>query len=175
MEKGDHSGGGPLAFVDRAIVPVLGALAAVVLFALMTITCADVIGRYFFNSPIYGAFEITEMLLAALIFSGLPLVTLRNDHVTVDVLDSFIPAPLARVQHVIVCLISFVATAYLAWRLGVRAENMLAAGETTAQLKFKLGYLTYAMSVLMGLTALALLVLATRPPQRHPSGEGLGP
>jgi hypothetical protein len=41
------------------------------------------------------------------------------------------------------------------------------AGETTAQLKFKLGYLTYAMSILMALTALALLVLVFRPPRRH--------
>jgi hypothetical protein len=31
------------------------------------------------------------------------------------------------------------------------------------------------MSVLMGLTALALVVVITRPPQRHFPGEGEGP
>jgi hypothetical protein len=44
---------------------------------------------------------------------------------------------------------------------------MDAAGETTAQLKFKLAYLTYGMSVLMFLTALAMLVLMLRRPSRH--------
>ena len=73
------------------MAPVLGALAALVLFAMMTLTCADVIGRYFFSQPIFGGFELTEMLLAAMIFLGLPLVTLRNEHITVDVLDSITP------------------------------------------------------------------------------------
>jgi TRAP-type C4-dicarboxylate transport system permease small subunit len=157
----------PLALFDRVIAPTLGLVAALLLFCLMAITCADVIGRYFLGTPVYGAFELTEMLLASLIFAGLPLVTLRGDHVTVDLLDPIVPDWLLRIQHVMTCLIGFAATAYLAWRLWVRALAMYAAGETTAQLKFKLAYLTYAMSILMALTALALLVTALRPPRRH--------
>ena len=84
-------------------VPTFGVLAAVLLFCLMALTCADVIGRYFLGTPIYGAFEMTEMLLAALIFAGLPLVTLRNDHVTVDLLDPVMPDWLLRIQHVVAC------------------------------------------------------------------------
>jgi TRAP-type C4-dicarboxylate transport system permease small subunit len=160
---------------DRAVTPVLGAVAAAVLFAMMVLTCADVIGRYFLSSPVYGAFEITEMLLAALIFAGLPLVTLRNEHVTVDVFDSITPDWAFRLQHMVACAVGFLATGYLAWRLWLRAVNMDAAGETTAQLKFKLAYLTYAMSVLMALTAVALLLLMLRPPQRTIPGEGAGP
>ncbi len=74
-----------------------------VLFAMMVLTCVDVVGRYFLSRPIFGAFEITEMLLAALIFAGLPLVTLRNEHVTVDVLDPITPDWLFRIQHVVAC------------------------------------------------------------------------
>ncbi len=165
----------PLDLFDRAIIPVLGVIAAVVLFVLMVLTCADVIGRYFFSSPVFGAFEITEMLLASLIFLGLPLVTLRNEHVTVDVLDPITPDRMFRMEHIIACMVGFVSTGYLAWRLLVRAMNMDAAGETTAQLKFKLAYLTYSMSALMALTALALLVLMFRKPQRGVPGEGTGP
>jgi TRAP-type C4-dicarboxylate transport system permease small subunit len=161
----------PLAFFDRLVVPVLGIVAAVVLFCLMALTCVDVVARYFFNSPVYGGFEITEMLLAVLIFSGLPLVTLRNEHVTVDVLDPITPQWLFRAQHVAACLVGLVSTAYLAWRLWLRASALHAAGETTAQLKFKLAYLTYAMSILMACTAVALLVLALRRPQPHHTGE----
>lgn len=157
----------PLGIFDRVTTPTLGLIAAVLLFCLMAITCADVIGRYFFGAPVYGAFEITEMLLASLIFAGLPLVTLRDDHITVDLLDAVVPDWLLRIQHVVICLICFGATSYLAWRLWLRALAMDRAGETTAQLKFKLAYLTYGMSILMALTALALLVLALRRPRRH--------
>jgi TRAP-type C4-dicarboxylate transport system permease small subunit len=160
---------------DHAIVPALGAVAAALLFMLMLLTCADVIGRYFLSHPVYGAFEITEMLLAALIFAALPLVTLRNEHVTVDVFDPITPDWAFRLQHVVACAIGFLSTGYLAWRLWLRAVSMDAAGETTAQLKFKLAYLTYAMSILMALTAVALLVLIFRRPQRSVPGESAGP
>ena len=78
-----------------------------------------------------------------------------------------VPDWLFRIQHVVACLIGFAATAYLAWRLWLRAVGMDRAGETTAQLKFKLAYLTYGMSILMLLTALAMLVLMFRRPTRH--------
>jgi TRAP-type C4-dicarboxylate transport system permease small subunit len=160
---------------DRAVTPVLGAIAATVLFALMVLTCTDVIGRYFLSQPVYGAFEITEMLLAGLIFAGLPLVTLREEHVTVDVLDSITPDWMHRVQHIAACVLGALSTGYLAWRLWIRATSLDAAGETTAQLKFKLAYLTYAMSILMALTALALVLQGLRRPQRTMPGQGAGP
>ena len=59
------------AWLDRA----LGAAAAVLLFGLMGLTTADVIGRYVINSPLRGAFEITELLLLTLVFAGLPLAS----------------------------------------------------------------------------------------------------
>ena len=152
---------------------MLGWFAAAVLAALMLLTCVDVAGRYLFNSPVYGAFELTEMMLAALIFAALPLVSLRNDHVTVDLFDPVTPDWLLRVQHVAACAIGFVCTAYLAWRLWIRAGNLLAAGETTAQLKLTIAWLAYGMAALMGITAVAMLVLALRRPRRHYVEDGV--
>ena len=54
---------------------LLGLGAAVLLFAMMVLTFVDVWGRYFFNSPVPGGFEVTELMMAALIFAGLPLAT----------------------------------------------------------------------------------------------------
>ena len=54
----------PRAWLEGA----LGVTSATVLFLMMMITAVDVIGRYVFNKPLAGGFEITEMLLAALIF-----------------------------------------------------------------------------------------------------------
>lgn len=154
-----------LAF-DRLVVPALNAVAAVVLFCLMLLTCIDVTGRYF-GRPVFGGFELTEILLAALIFAGLPLVTLRNDHVTVDLFDAVTPDWLLRIQHVVACALGVVCTGFVTWRLWLRAVHMAAAGETTAQLKIPLAWLAYSMSVLTALTAVALFVLMLRRPERH--------
>ena len=160
--------------IERYVMTALGLIAAATLFCMMVLTCVDVIGRYRFNQPVFGSFEITEMLLAALIFAGLPLVTLRNEHVTVDVLDPVTPDWLFQVQHVVACVVGFVSTAYLSWRLWLRAVGMDASGQTTGQLKFKLAYLTYSMSILMAFTAVTLVVLVFRKPQRNFTGEGPG-
>ena len=160
----------PLDFFDRLVVPTLGLLAAAVLFCLMLVTCVDVIGR-FFNQPLSGGFELTEVLLATLIFAGLPLVTLRNDHVTVDLFDAVTPDWLFRIQHVVACVIGLGCIGFLAWRLWLRAEHMAAVGETTAQLKIRLSWVTYSMSVLMALTAVALFVLIWRRPVRHQTSD----
>lgn len=156
----------PLYVFDRLVVPTLGYLAAVVLFCLMLVTCVDVVGR-FFDKPLHGAFELTEGLLAVLIFAGLPLVTLRNHHVTVDLFDAMTPDWLFRVQHVVACSVGMTCLGFLAWRLWLRAATLAAAGETTAQLKVNLSWLAYTMSVLMALTAVALFVLLWRRPERH--------
>ncbi len=151
---------------DRLVVPLLNGVAAVVLFCLMLLTCIDVAGRYF-GRPIFGGFELTEILLAALIFAGLPLVTLRNDHVTVDLFDAITPDWLLRIQHVAACVLGFVCIAFVSWRLWLRAIHIAAAGETTGQLKIPLSWLAYSMSVLTALTAVTLLILVLRPPKRQ--------
>jgi TRAP-type C4-dicarboxylate transport system permease small subunit len=163
-----------LSAFDRAVAPALGLLAAVLMFCLMALTCVDVVGRYFLNKPVTGGFEMTEMLLAALIFAGLPLVTLRSEHVMVDLLDPVTPDWLFRIQHVLATLLGAACTAYLAWRLGLRAEELAARGETTSQLGFPIAWLAWAMSLLMALTAAALVAVMLRPPQRHFPGEGGG-
>ena len=158
--------------IHRAAAQLLGYAAATTLSLMMVVTCADVAGRYLFNRPIQGAFELTEMLLAAMIFTALPLVTARGEHVTVDLFDAVTPDWLLRAQHVLACLIGVVCTAFLAYRLGVRAQGMVSSGQTTAQLHFTLGWLTWGMAVMMGLTSAALALLAFRDPRRH-SAEDL--
>ena len=159
------SGGGERAF-DRAIRSALGALTAVALFAMMTLTCVDVVGRYVFNRPVPGGLEIIEILVAATVFGALPLVTLREEHVMVDLLDAVVPDWMLRVQNVAACVLSAAVCGVAAWQLLLRANRMLGYGDTTAVLKITLYPLTYLMSAAMAIVAMIFLVLAFRPPAR---------
>ena len=151
---------------DRAIRSTLGALTAVALFAMMTLTCVDVVGRYVFNRPVPGGLEIIEILVAATVFGALPLVTLREEHVMVDLLDAVVPDWMLRIQNVAACVLSAAVCGVAAWQLLLRANRMLGYGDTTAVLKISLYPLTYLMSAGMALVAVIYLVLAFRPPAR---------
>jgi len=108
-----------------------------------------------------------EILMGATVFLALPLVTQREEHVTVDILDAVTPDAVLRIQHVLACLLSAGVCGVLAWRLALRAARMYGYGDTTAVLKIKLYPLAYTMSAMMALAAVCLLLLALRPPVRR--------
>ena len=73
---------------------------AVFLFAMMTITAVDVLGRYVFNTPVPGGFEIVQYLMAVVVFASLPLTTAAERHLTVSLLENrFSGMTSARLSH----------------------------------------------------------------------------
>ena len=90
---------------------LLGTLAGVALFAMMTLTFLDVIGRKLLNHSIVGSVELTELLMLALIFAAMPVVSLAGGHVIFDVLDSILPERIKRWQGVVANLVCSVLLA----------------------------------------------------------------
>jgi TRAP-type C4-dicarboxylate transport system permease small subunit len=137
-------------------------VSALMLFMLMVLTCIDVLGRYFFNHPVYGGLELTEILLAGMIFFTLPLVSYRSQHVVVDLFN--LPSRrLQTIQHFVTNVISAAATSVLSHQLWLRAERLERAGETTIQIKIPMDLIAYSISVLMALTAVAFVIRAFVP------------
>lgn len=131
----------------------LNGIAALILFIMMLLTGVDVIGRYFFNHPVPGAFELTEVLLVLLIFAGLPLVSGREEHVTITLLSEHYQGRLLRVQRVFVRLCTVLVLAVLAWRLWVKGAQLAQYGDMTVYLHIPLAPVLYAAAVLCGVSA----------------------
>lgn len=130
--------------IEKVLQNTLGVGAALLLFCLILVTCVDVIGRYFFSAPLSGAFEITELLLAALVFAALPLTTERKEHIEVDLLNVFMNETTKRYLSAFAGLFSAALLATLAWRLASHALSAAEDGATTNALGISLapfGYL----------------------------------
>jgi TRAP-type C4-dicarboxylate transport system permease small subunit len=164
--------GGPiLGRWEKPFELVLGGATALILAAIMLITCVDVAGRYVLNMPMPGALEVTEIMMGALIFASLPLVTLRNQQVTIDLFEAFIPKSVKPAMHVLIQLTSSICLAVISWRLWFKAGQMLDQGDTTAVLLWKIWPLVYFMSVLTAVTALILLIMIRQKETAGGSGE----
>jgi len=155
-----HTGSPRLAGILGRADGLLGIVAALVLIGLMLLTCVDVVGRYAFDKPIPGAFEITELGMGVLIFTSLPLVTLRREHVTVDMLEHLIPGFMRVAYQVVLDLVAAACVGIIGWRVWLKAHEMAAAGETTATLQIVVYPLVYYMSILTFVTAGLMLLLA---------------
>ncbi len=116
----------------------LGLAAGFILAVLMMITCVDVVGRYFFNAPLAGAFELTEILVAALVFTALPLTTERREHVEVDLLNAAFPPKFNRYVTAFAGLFSAALLATFAWRLASHAVKTMEDGAVTNALEIPL-------------------------------------
>lgn len=152
-----YSDNPPLAAFIRRIGRLLCVIAAIMLLTLMALTCIDVLGRYLFNRPLPGGFELTELGMGALIFTSLPLVTLRRQHVQIDLLD-ILPARWHDVQHAVLGMLTAACMAVIGWRLWIKAGEMAHAGETTATLQISVYPLIYYMA-LMAFATTALMIL----------------
>ncbi len=147
-----------------------GLLAAAALFAIMVLTLVDVSGRKAISTSVPGALELTELLMVVVIFAGLPLVSLRGEHVVFDSLDSYLPSRLQRLQIAVMDLVCAAALAGVTGLMWTKAGQIAAFGDTTAALKIAQAPFVYLMSVLCGLTAFVHLLLVVAPVTHHHPG-----
>lgn len=138
---------------------VLGSVAGLVLITMMLVTASDVFARYLFNTPIRGAFELTEILLVLLIYAGLPLVSRREAHVVVDLFESWMSVGVKKVLRVVSNLLCLAALCGMSWVIYLRALRIASYGDTTAVLKLPLAPVAFAMAALILVTGLVHIAL----------------
>lgn len=148
----------------QAVVKVAGksleGLAAISLLTMVVVTTIDVFGRYLFNTPLSGSIEIVRITLAAVVFSAFPLVTWREDHICVDLLDDYVPTGWVRWRQAAINLASAFALGLVANKVWQLAERSLSYGDETDVLGFPIGFLVYFISLMSALSMLAALILA---------------
>ena len=138
---------------------------------MMCLTLADVIGRYLFSKPVFGAFEMTEILMGLVIFGGLPFATRARTHISVDFVSGLLPTRVSWIRDVVLDLTCAVFTGLLAWRVWLYGHRLVATGETTLELQIGRGLIARGMSVLLVVTAL-VFVLNGRERMKAPSPHG---
>ncbi|MBU2513468.1 TRAP transporter small permease [bacterium] len=85
LEKGN-----PLGKVNEVIVKVLNTFSTWALAIMMFLTFVDVLLRYIFNSPIQGAAEIVEFMMAIVIPFSIVFCAQKKMHIGVDlVIENF--------------------------------------------------------------------------------------
>ena len=146
-------------FMQFVLQRILGGLAATFLLVLMLLTLVDVVGRYGFNSPVNGSFEITELLLAAIIFSALPLVSAKDQNITVDLIDAFVPRFVAWVRDVAITLVTTIILAGISYKVWSKALESVHYGDRTAMLYLPTAPVYFYISIALGLSSVIALLL----------------
>lgn len=135
-------------------IRILTGIAAIFMAAIAGVTFVDVTGRYVFTAPIPGGVEIIEFLLGLLIFSALPLVVVKNAHITVELFDGFMSDGFKRVRDFIVLLANAGVLAFITSRMWFTALEMVEFDEISLHLQVPTAPLLFALA---GLSAMSVL------------------
>jgi len=92
---------------------ILGSAAIIIM---MFLVCADVFARYVLRTPIVGAFEITEFLMAGIIFIGFAYSQAQKAHMNIDLLTAHLPPNMQKMLTIFNLLVVFLFYALIAWR-----------------------------------------------------------
>lgn len=110
---------------------MLAYVGAYVLFGMMLLTICDVIGRYIFNLPITGAYEITEALMVTLVFFFIGYTQASKAHVAVDLVVKLLPRKIEIIINIITQVMSLFMMLLVAWMSIVRWLELMEIKEHT--------------------------------------------
>lgn len=148
--------------MDRIILRIKQVIEYLLMFSLLMmvlINFVDVSGRHLFNRPIFGIQDLTEHLMALVVFSGLPLVTMAGTHLTVDLFDKLTQS--SRMQwwrHVIHGLM-VVILCLIAWTFIQSALEAHSIADVSTELRLPRAPLYLLMAGSAILSALGLLYM----------------
>jgi TRAP-type C4-dicarboxylate transport system permease small subunit len=144
---------------------LLGPIAAVCLFGMMSLTFAGVVARYFFNAPIAGNEEIQSFMLGFIIFGGIPLVTYHQRHIAVRSFAALLKGRALFAQRVFVLGLTGLGFAFMGYILLLQAIGLQEDGTLSTFLNIPEAPFTYIFAALItaaAIVAFALLVAFLR-------------
>ena len=148
----------------------LARIAALALALIAVVTFCDVIARKVFNSGFTFTVEMTEMLMALIVFLGVGLVTHQRGHIMVDVLTLRLSERSRVWLGFVTNILSLGFVVMMVWRLWLQAAFITSKGDTTPIWNIPLwpiAYLIAAGSVFL-VTGLVLQVLDSFDRATHP-------
>jgi TRAP-type C4-dicarboxylate transport system permease small subunit len=116
--------------LDRTARAVELALAIAFILAVL-LNFTNVIGRYVFGIALLGSDEVQVFVLVAMTFLGAAVVTRRNEHLRMDVLVRFMPAPVQFALRVAEQILLLVLAGFVLSQSFFYAAQMFSIGRTS--------------------------------------------
>jgi TRAP-type C4-dicarboxylate transport system permease small subunit len=128
------------------------------LLALMALTVLDVVRRYGFNAPIYGARDVAKLMLLCLLAFSVAYSARTGGQVAIELFSQRLAPSLRRVLAIAVRLTAIPLLVILTWQLIDSGINAGRFGEASLALLLPFAPFYAILALGMGLYALVLLV-----------------
>jgi TRAP-type transport system small permease protein len=156
--------------LDRLSRVVELALAVAFILAVL-LNFTNVIGRYLFGMSLLGSEELQVFIMVAMTFLGAAVVTRRGEHLRMDVLVRFMPAPLQFALRVAEQILLLVLAGFVLSQSYFYAAQMFSIGRTSDMAGVPMwiphGSVVFGFAMILLITAWRLLTVVTRREPAH--------
>ena len=142
------------AALNRVLVVIGGAALAVMMF----LTAVDVACRYVFNSPIAGALETVEYIMAVLVPFSIAYCAFQKSHVAVELVVGKFPKGVRTLLDLVVTLVTLVFVVVIAWQNVLYTREIFDSGLTSSVLLIPAYPFVVPVALGFGVLALSLIV-----------------
>ncbi len=122
-------------------------LAALAVVVTIGVTLLDVTLRYFFNSPIRGAYDLVESMLVLFVFNGMSTAFLRRRNIVIDLVNSFAASGVVTLLRRISDVLAVLTLALFAYAMITPALQAFSYGDRKLELQLPI-YILWAVALL---------------------------
>lgn len=147
--------------LEKGIFPFsrfLHRLGQVILALMVLLTVSDVFLRYLFNRPVLGSWELTEFMMAILVFASVGYTMVERGHVVVDLVITRLPPRVRALVECITSLLASVLFAIVTWRNVLQAGVALRRNDVSAELFIPKSPFILFVAIGIGVLSLVLFV-----------------
>lgn len=146
-----------LDLVDRMVGFVALWGGGLMIVTLMGITVIDVTLRYFFSSPIFGARDVSKLIMLTIVALSVAYSARTGGQVSIELFTGMMGPRIARWTEVFVRLIAIGMLIILTWRLWLSGLNASEFGEASLALEIPFRPFYFILSLGMLLYAVVLI------------------
>ena len=132
------------------------------LVGVMGMTVVSVVGRYLFNAPVPGDYEITELAIGIAVFAFFPYCHITNANIVVELFTGRMPERFRAALDAAHNLTFAVVAGLITWRLFIGAMHKFDDGETTVFLGIPVHWAYFSALLGAGLLTMVCVLLLFR-------------
>lgn len=91
-------------------------ISSILLFLLVFLITLDVIGRYVFDSPIPGTFEITEVMMVFIVFLAFAYTEMNDENIRIQLIEKYISDRQKAVLDLLAYLLGLLIYGVICWQ-----------------------------------------------------------
>lgn len=137
----------------------MAVIAALVLAGMMLLTVGDVVGRYFFNRPITGTFELIGLLLVCAGTWGLAYCQIQKAHISISIFIDRLPRRARAIFSSLAYIIGLVGFSLVSWRVFLLAIKYLTLPKGNVTDTLRIPYFPFMLILSLSTGAFALVLL----------------